>query len=227
MAALPTATYSAPGVTLYAALGGGGGGASGSQISSSGAYVLCSTNGALYMGNVSGAAVPDVVVGDSSQTLATTIQNGSGDSMNVFNGSITFVTSNVDMTATNLNVSSINGAAPGSGGFFSTLSVPLPIQTSTVLMELPPGTWSYNGLAIFTGNTNVLNGFANSIADNTPNYFGTIFPNEISNTTYSNVVPCVMTLNINDSPLSTVKLICANNSASLAGTWNGGVFKLF
>ena len=50
-------------------VGGGGGGGGGASISSSGAYVLCSTNGVLVMGNLPGAGTPDIQIGDANNTF--------------------------------------------------------------------------------------------------------------------------------------------------------------
>ena len=226
MACLPTATYSAPGVSLYAALGGGGGGSSGSQISSSGAYVLCSTNGVLVLGNLPGTFQPDIQIGDANNTIGISLENSQGDSLTLYNGSIGITTQNVNMTNTNLNVSSINGAAPGGSSFFSTLSVPLPTQTSTVIFSFTPGTWTYNGLGLFSGATEPFNGFVNVISNVSQGVnYGSLFANSNSQPS-AGTVPSEMTLNFGDSGLSTIKLICANNSASQTGTWQGAVIKL-
>ena len=96
--------------SYFAPAGSGGGGSSGSQISSIGAYVLCSTNGALYMGNT-GVGTADIQIGDTGNTVGINIQNATNDQITLFSGSISFTTQNVVMGSTNLNVSSINSAA--------------------------------------------------------------------------------------------------------------------
>ena len=145
----------------------------------------------------------------SSQTPAFINGNGTGSVM-----------------VSSILVSSINGAAPGGSGFVSTFSIPLPIGTSTTLMTLSPGTWAYNGVALFSGATEPLNGFANTLLNVSQGvYYGSLFANSNSQPA-AGVVPCEMTLNFGDSGLSTIKLICANNSGSLAGTWVGAVSKL-
>jgi hypothetical protein len=160
MSCLPTATYSAPGVTLYGGGGSGGG-------------------------------------------------------------------SNFDVASiSSLTVSSINGAAPGGSAFFSTFLVDCAQSASTILMELPAGTWSYNGLLSGGGSSAYLNGFVNVAADSVPNYYASLFPPQFDNTQGAGVFPAAMTLNFGDSALSTIKLIVANNSGSTDATFVGGVFKL-
>ncbi len=108
--------------SINGAAPGTGGGAS---IAEGGAFVLCSSNGVIVMGHIPGATLPDIQIGDSMNTVGISLQNAQGDSLALFAGTIGFTTQNVNMTGTNLNVSSINGGAyPPPGGSapqFSTL----------------------------------------------------------------------------------------------------------
>jgi hypothetical protein len=225
MACLPITDSASVGAPYYASGGGGGGGSTSSITGGGGSAVSISTTGAIYMTMSGSATTPDIVIGDNN-TLSVALTNGN-DLINLFNNAIAFSTLKVDMSETNLQVSSINGAAPGGGGFVSTFfAVPLPAATSTVLMELPAGTWSYNGLALASGSYAYLNGFANVASDSVPNYYGSIFPPLPDNTQGAGIFPAAMTLNIGDSPLSTIQLIVANNSGGTAAAFTGGVFKL-
>ena len=126
-----------------------------------------------------------------------------------------------------LNVSSINGAAPGGGGLFQSTftAVPCPQNASTTLLAMPAGQFGYNGLLTGTSATGYLSGFLNTVSNSAgPFYFGQII--EAPQGQPPNALPCQMVINTGDSGLSTIKLIVANTSSQPA-TFTGVVSKLY
>ena len=151
-AVIPMLTEAGPTQPFFApASGGGGGGGGGASISSSGAYVLCSTNGVLVMGNFPGADQPDIQIGDANNTLGISLTNGTADNITLFNGSVKFTTQNVNMAGINLDVSSINGQAPGGGVptnlEVSTLRVSQGAPNTGIRMKYSDGTSSFGIVA--------------------------------------------------------------------------------
>lgn len=125
-----------------------------------------------------------------------------------------------------LSVSSINGAAPGGGGLFTSSfnAVPCAASASTILMEMPAGQFGFNGILVGTSATSMLSGTVNSLVVGGTNYWGQI--DQAASGQPANGLPCQMVINEGDSGLSTIKLIVANTSGQ-AATFTGAVGKLY
>ena len=122
---------------------------------------------------------------------------------------------------------SFYASAGGGGGslFQSTFTaVPCAGNASTILMSMPAGQFGYNGLFQAIGSGAYLSGTINTAADSIPSYYGNINPGTPNQP--PNSAPVDMVINEGDSPLSTIKLIVANNGAT-AGTFSGIVAKLY
>ena len=133
----------------------------------------------------------------------------------------------------NLEVSSINGAAPGGGGsaFTSSFLLTVPGGASTLVMALPAGQYAYMGQALYTGSNNFLSGTASALQNQTSEQWLANVSNnaEAGNRPADSGSGCSMILNTWENPLSTAKLYINNVNASPAGdaTWIGVVGKLY
>lgn len=132
-----------------------------------------------------------------------------------------------------LNVSSINGQAPGGGGsaFTSSFLLTIPGGTSSLVMALPAGQYAFMGTALYTGSNNFLSGTASALLNQTSGQWSA---NVIENPNTGNRPAdtgsgCSMILNTWENPLSTAKLYINNVNASPAGdaTWVGVIGKLY
>lgn len=230
---IPILTEAGPGIPFFAPASGGGGGGGGPvlTVSTINMNAFGEQNMRFNPANADPTGFNGAVLAfDQDATPNTTTLFGYCDNISSMrlsgysNGNLLPVSLKVD----NLTVSTINGAAPGSG-FTSSFSVPVAAQASTLLLEVPAGQWAYQGQMIYSGSLTTTAGYVNVLVNQSgPVYYGSLVAVDSNAMTTPNTNPNgFVSLDGENNPLSTIKLYAVNQAAGSAANWIGVIGKLY